>query len=64
MPECPFSARCWMAGNYVFCKTATCREPLIERVDGAAPPPIILPPAIDATEEHDNGGDGANQKQE
>ena len=53
-----------MAGNYVFCKTATCREPLIERVADVAHPPIILPPAIDVTEEHDNGGDGVEPKQE
>lgn len=29
MTLCPFASRCWMAGNYVFCKTATCKEPLI-----------------------------------
>ena len=35
MPDCPFASRCWMAGNYVFCKTAKCTEPLIERNRGA-----------------------------
>lgn len=64
---CPFASHCWMAGNYVFCKTATCKEPLIERMTGVEPPKIILPPAIDATsetEEHDNGGEGAESNAE
>lgn len=62
MPDCPFASRCWMAGNYVFCKTATCKEPLIER--GAAVEATEETPAIDAMEEHDNGGDGVEPKQE
>ena len=68
MTPCPFASRCWMAGNYVFCKTAICREPLIERVAAvtgvAEEPPDPLDACIDGidpdtdlSDHHENGGD-------